>query len=47
MALSHGAPLKSSTLGIYATVGGAACLELSEKRVVMGQGASSPVFANG
>lgn len=51
MALSHGAPLKSSTLGIYATAGGCRLFgtkdTLCEKRVVMGQGAPSPVFAKG
>lgn len=51
MALSRGAPLKSSTLSIY-TRAGRCCLfgtkeALSEKRVVMGQGACSPVFVKG
>lgn len=51
MALNHGAPLKSSILGIYTTAGECRLFAtkdtLNEKRVVMGQGAPSPVFAKG
>lgn len=51
MTLSPRAPLKSSTLSTY-TRAGRCCLfgtkeALSEKSMIMGQGACSPVFVKG